>query len=226
MRGYPPISISDALWSTQRALLSEVIPDLRAVTVEVRDGIRLRFVYDRPIDEDLRTITYMVDGEVSADFPDDDIRAVTETQMDDPITLTASEIPVYHRREPDPLRAPPESTHPGGHPALLHDGELTNAQQVRRMLGLHAVQAALLGEVTPELRVVIVDPAEGVRVRLVYDHPVDAEIDATVARVDAATRRNLHIETIVTTRAEYVPDGRAPASVAEVYAYERNEGQW
>lgn len=226
MRNYPPIRISDALWSTQRALFGEVTPDLRVVTVEVRDGIRIRFIYDRPIDEDLRTISYMVDGEVSADYPDDDVAAVAESQLDGPITLTASEVPVYHRRESEPLDMSESSKHPGGHPDFLTDGESWTTQQVRRALGRLAVQAALLGEVTPDLRVAIIDPTDGVGVRLIYDHPVDAKIDATVARVDVATKANLHLDTIVTTSAECVPDGRTPASDAQVYAYERNEGQW
>jgi hypothetical protein len=226
MRKHPPINISDALWSTQRALFGEVTPDLRAVTVDVHDGIRLRFVYDRPIDEDLRTITYMVAGEVNADDPDDDVDARAETQMDGPITLTALETPAYHRRESDPLKMTAASAHPGGHPDFLENRDSWTTHQTRRALGRLAVQAALLGEVTPDLRVVVIDPTDGVGVRMVYDHPIDAEIDSTVTRVDIATKSALHLDTAVATRAECVPEGRAPTSDAEVYAYERNEGQW
>lgn len=229
MTRYPPISIGDALWSTQRALVGEVISDLRVATVEVQaeSRIHIRFVYDRPIDEDLRTIGYMVEGEVDADFyPDSTVQAVVETLMDGPITLTESEIPIYHRREPEPLDLAAVSAHPGGHPDFLRDRASWPPQKARQALGRLAVQKALLGEVTPDLRVAIIDPTDGVGVRLVYDHPVDAEIDATVARVDVATKANLHLDTIVTTSAECVPDGRAPGSDAQVYAYQRNEGQW
>src|SRR5690606_27271685 len=97
------IALPDALWSVQRALFDEVLPELRAVTVAVPDGIQLPFIYDGPISEDHRTITYMVDGEVNADFPRSEVSSVTETQMEGPITLGPGEVPAYHRREPEPL---------------------------------------------------------------------------------------------------------------------------
>lgn len=221
-----PVGLSDALWSSQSALLREVTPDLRAVAVEAGERVRLRCIYDRPIDEDLRQVVSMIEDEVLIHYPDPRVSAVAETQMDDSIILTASETPVYHRREPNPLNMPAEAAHPGGHPDMLRDDELSKPTVTRRLLGLHAVQAALLGEVTPDLRAVTVDPTDGVRVRLIYDRPIDAEINATVALVDAATRANLHLDDAVTTRAECVPDGRIPASDAEVYAYARKEGEW
>lgn len=228
MNHYFPVALSDALLSTERALWGEVTPDLRAVTVEAGDRIRIRCVYDRPIDEDLREIVSMVEGEVLADYVDEKmVEAVPETQLDGPIILTASETPLYHRREADPLIMPPTSAHPGGHPDFLRDDRTPwTPQQVRQVLGRLAIQAALLGEVTPDLRRVLVDPTDRVRVRLFYDHPIDAEIDATVARVDAAVEANLHLDTTVTTHAEYFPEGRPPGAAAEICAYQRKEGHW
>jgi hypothetical protein len=222
-----PVDLGAALLSTQRALCGEVTPDLRVVAVDVGDAIRIRFVYDRPIDEDLREIVSAVEGEVDGDYLDEKpVEAVAETQMDDPIKLAASETPVYHRREPDDLDVRAASAHPGGHPSHLRDDGRWTPQHARRALGRLAVQAALLGEVTRDLRAVIIDPSDGVRVRLIYDGPLDADIDATVARVNAATRAHLHLDTTVTTHAESVRHGRIPASDPEVYAYARNEGDW
>jgi hypothetical protein len=219
-----PVVLGHALWSTQRALLSEVTPDLRVVTVEVGDGIRIRCIYDRPIDEDLREIASVVEGEVIADFLYDlMVEAAAETQMDGSITLTASEVPVYRRRESNDLDMTAASTHPGGHPDFLRDDEPWTPQQARQALGWLAVQAALLGEVTPDLRAVTVDPTEGVRVRLIYDHPIDAATKATVDLVDAATRANLHLDTTVIVHAESVPDGPIPISGIETPTFHRRE---
>ncbi len=224
-RGTAPLVTLRALLAAQSGLLGEVTPDLRVVAVEISDEIRVRCVYDRPIDEDLREVASEVEAELLAEFfPDVTAEAVAETQLDGPITLTASETLVYHRNEAAGLDMPAASTHPGGDPSLLRDGKPWTEQQARRALGLLATQAALLGEVTPDLRAVTVDSTDGVRVRLVYDHPIDATTDVTVALVDAATRANLHLDTPVTTHAESVPDGPIPITAPEQPVFHRSEG--
>lgn len=218
--------IPGALWSTERAMLDEITTDLRAVTIEVSDDIQIRFVYDRPIDEDLREVASAVEGYVLGDYPDHvAVEAVAETQMDGPITLTTSEVPIYHRRESEPLNPSVVSAHPGGRPDFLQDGTTWKPHVARQALGRLAVQKALLGEVSPDLRAVTVAGVDGVHVRLIYDHPIDAEIDATATRVDAATRANLHLDTTITTYAESVLDGPIPITEAEWPAFHRTEAK-
>lgn len=56
--------------SVQRALLGMVSPSLRAVSCEAaNERIRLRFVFDGPIDEDEEHDARAVGTEVIADFP-------------------------------------------------------------------------------------------------------------------------------------------------------------
>jgi hypothetical protein len=58
------------LLSVQRALLGVIPPSLRAVTAEASGTeVRLRFVFDGPIDEDDLDSAHIAGTEVVADFP-------------------------------------------------------------------------------------------------------------------------------------------------------------
>lgn len=90
-----------ALLAIQGALLGAVTPDLRAVTLELtNDSIRIRFVYDRAIDEELGELVSIVETEVGADFGlDMTVEATAESIPDDAIPIKHQETPVFHRQE-------------------------------------------------------------------------------------------------------------------------------
>lgn len=87
--------------SFQRAMLDNVTPGLRGATVDLTEGVRVRFVYADAIDEEIRDIVDEVETVMMGDFPDD-IRVVStvESIPDGPIPLSQGEITVFHRREP------------------------------------------------------------------------------------------------------------------------------
>jgi hypothetical protein len=95
------------LLSLQRALLGAVPASLRAVTCD-SDGteIKLRFVFDGPIDPDSREAAHVVGTEVAADFWHDVPWTVSEdiVRLDHPADLRPLAFPhwAYARKETSP----------------------------------------------------------------------------------------------------------------------------
>lgn len=90
----------DVLFSVQRAMLGEVFPSLRAVTVEWSDDTVKFFAYvDGPLaDEDAESLS-CISAAVAADFwsgVDIDYEVV---QVDAPNKIVDQRTRVYHRRE-------------------------------------------------------------------------------------------------------------------------------
>ncbi len=88
------------LLSIQRALLGEVPPTLRGVTVGWQDYvIQLRFYLDGPISEEDRGSMSCVATEVIADFPAPWMIDEEILRRDAPEPLECLEAWAYHRRE-------------------------------------------------------------------------------------------------------------------------------
>jgi hypothetical protein len=90
------------LLSMQRALWEQVTPNLRAVSVDLRDGeaVTARFLYDGPIGEVERECTSLAETYCIADMPPDvpvTFNAVERAARD----LLPGEEWVYMRREAD-----------------------------------------------------------------------------------------------------------------------------
>lgn len=95
----PPIR-SDVLLAAQRALLGEITPQMRAVTVDLSAGIRLRFVYAGAFDDDQWETANDVETEMLADLrPGHTIDTVIESDSHGPVTYSETEIGVFRRRD-------------------------------------------------------------------------------------------------------------------------------
>ncbi|MDN5854822.1 MAG: hypothetical protein L0K86_18615 [Actinomycetia bacterium] len=90
----------EALLSVQRGMLGNVTPGLRVATLDLTDGIHIRFVYAETIDDEIRDLVDDVETEMMADVPDDvRVMSTVESIPEGPIPLSSSEIPVFHRHE-------------------------------------------------------------------------------------------------------------------------------
>jgi hypothetical protein len=93
----------EVLLSLQRALLGEVTPNLRAVTVNYDDtSIHFEAFFDGAISDDEREGMSLVETEVLADFPA--VHKVTHEviRMDAPAMIPKDRIWVYFRKESSP----------------------------------------------------------------------------------------------------------------------------
>lgn len=88
------------LASFQRAMLGVVTPELRAVLLDLTQGVRVRFVYAVEVDDEIRDLVDDVETEMLADLePDVPVEAVIETDPDGPVTVTDPEFLAFRRHE-------------------------------------------------------------------------------------------------------------------------------
>ncbi len=165
------ISIEYALLSAQRALLDVITPELRAVVVDVcpdDDLMYMYFYYDGEVSEKLIDLWQCATAEASAPlgpvcFLDYDV-----VRLDYPAEIPLRGCFAYLRKEPgeNGLRFPLKLEERPKCECLVADALL-------------AVQSAMLGVVTPELRSVVVDAPQGehfLYVRFYYDGEVSQEL--------------------------------------------------
>lgn len=91
----------DVLLSLQRALLGEVSPNLRAVTVHFTDAsIHFEAFYDGEPHEEDRESMLLVETEVMAEFPSSHAVTHAVSRLDAPALIPKDSIWAYYRREP------------------------------------------------------------------------------------------------------------------------------
>lgn len=90
----------DVLVALQEALLGEVSPTLRAITVEYDDtSIHFDAYYDGEITDDYREAMLRVDTEVMAVFPETHKISHSVIRRDYPELIPKDRIWAYHRQE-------------------------------------------------------------------------------------------------------------------------------
>lgn len=95
-----PVDRGFAIATFQIAMLGAVTPNLRAATLDLSDGVRVRFVYADPIDDEIRELVSEIETEILSDFdPDVPVGTAIETDPYGPVTVSGSEFLVFHRRE-------------------------------------------------------------------------------------------------------------------------------
>jgi len=161
-----------ALLSTQRALWGEITPNLRAVKVDVdaKNGFLIDFYYDGAIDESIEDSAVCIAMEASCAFPPDVPGADREIRLDYPKEIPLDKHFVYLRNEDALPRV------------LIHEEKDRFTRQIAnrhpRGIALLAALHALLGKVTPELRVATVDWDQSEAIfyfRLYYDHEISGK---------------------------------------------------
>ena len=142
------------LLSLQRALLLEVFPALRSLTVEWTTSTITTYAYiDGPISDDDWNSISVVDGEVIGDIPYPyevyvDFKTI---RHDAPEPIDDGRVCVFHRREPNFSQIREtlvERIRDAAEEGVSYD----NPRLKRRVEVLLAFQRALLGEVFPALR--------------------------------------------------------------------------
>lgn len=92
----------EVLLSIQKALLGEIPPSLRAVTVSWNETDLKFFCYfDGPISEEDKESMSCVETELIADLPEDNNISYDVIRIDAPQRIEAEGVWVYARREPD-----------------------------------------------------------------------------------------------------------------------------
>jgi hypothetical protein len=220
------MSLPYALISMQNALLDVITPQLRAVVINlVGNVLYTRFYYDGEEDEHLIDLWQCAITEASAHMGVDCFTDSKEVRLDYPQKIPVSGVFAYLRKEPDVLNLYDLKKSRGF--SLREDFFLVEDKGVKlKSYGpiLLAVQRALLGVVTPQLRSVIVDfDDEKTYVWFYYDGEVSLEFireweDAVVQiGVDMGPTRLLdgHVE-----RSDYPQEMPGHGQ----YAYSRKEG--
>jgi hypothetical protein len=141
-------SIEYALLATQNALLREVTPQLRAVFVDLdhkEDLLHISFYYDGEATEKTLDSWDCVISEASTDLGPEYLLKATIERLDYPKKIPVSGYCAFLRKEPEALH---------NKDILYSQVEITQKSFGYALL---AVQHAVLGVVTPELRAVVVD---------------------------------------------------------------------
>ncbi|MFZ4099427.1 MAG: hypothetical protein ACOYKZ_03755 [Chlamydiia bacterium] len=166
--------------SAGRALLDRVFPQLRAVSVDaLTTSFRIFFIYDDQLAEEQEEECRCAGTELLADYPDA-IEVFEEIflHLPAPATIVVPGILAYLRRES-----------PSQDEAIARGGliqEVLLGSPVTRPYILYATNRALLGEVTPNLREVLVGWTEPtVRLSFYYDGPITDQHTATATRAAA-----------------------------------------
>lgn len=152
-------SIEYALLAMQNALLREVTPNLRAVVVDLDKDTRVlhaRFYHDGEISEKMTDLWSCVNAEASASLGPDCFVDFQVERLDYPRRIPLRGRLAYLRKEDDSFDSSS---------ALWPRIEIKEQTIGYALL---AVQQALLGIVTPELRAVVVDFDKGAS--LLYIH--------------------------------------------------------
>ena len=158
-------SLEYSLLSIQCALLEVISPEIRAVAIDLDENERIFYIY------------YYYDGEVCEEFIDLLQCATTEgtahshffegekiQRLDYPKEIPIKGRLVYLRKEPI---------------SLCYKKEKIRYEEFSHAYAMLAMQSALLGVVTPELRAVIVDVEvedKLLYIRFYYDGEVSEEI--------------------------------------------------
>ena len=159
-------TISYALW-TQRALIGEAFPALRAIAIDSRDcadrresPLGLQAWIDGPIQGEDRESIQCVLTEITASLLERGWIDEQITRLDAPGQITADGFFVYHRYERELSEQVMRRIRRNHRQATERDRSNSNSgtsSQPGREALLTAVQRAMLGEVFPALRRVIVN---------------------------------------------------------------------
>jgi hypothetical protein len=91
----------EVLLSLQRALLGEVTPRLRAVTVKYAESsVHFEAYFDGEVSDEDRESMSLVETEVMADFPSDHLITHEVIRLDAPALIPKDRTWVYYRKEP------------------------------------------------------------------------------------------------------------------------------
>jgi hypothetical protein len=92
--------VIDARLSIQRALLGQVVPELRAVTFSINaEVVDVRFYFDGMISEDAEELASCVETEVLADYDPEDTVTIHCIRSDYPTQISDGGVWVYQRWE-------------------------------------------------------------------------------------------------------------------------------
>ena len=176
---YEPVGI---VLHAGRALFGSVFAQLRAVSVDTSDtSFRVYFIHDGALTEDQEEECRCAGSELLADYPDS-VEGFEEIflRSDMPERIVVPGILAYLRHE-DPTQS--DAIVRGGMiQEVLHEVSETPAKAYLRF----AANRALLGEVTPSLRRVIVDWSKSpTTLTFYYDGPITDLEKSTGSRVVA-----------------------------------------
>jgi hypothetical protein len=210
------LSIEYALLSIQSALLGEVTPELRAVILDLdQDNVLLHayFYHDGEASEKHLDIWSCVISEGSVDLEPEFLTKAKIEQLDYPQEIPSKGYFAYLRKEERGLQLKKNS---------LSKLEIKEMSLAYAML---AVQHALLGVVTPELRAVIVD-FDKEKILLYIHFYYDKEVSKSLI--------DLWLTAIAEIRTDFAPNSLLDHGVERVdypfvfpfrgrYAYRRKE---
>ena len=92
--------VIDARLSIQRALLGEVVPELRVVAFSINaKAVDVRFYFDGMISEDAEESASCVETEILADYDSEDTVMIHCIRSDYPAQISDDGVWVYRRRE-------------------------------------------------------------------------------------------------------------------------------
>ena len=160
-------SIEYALLATQSALLDVVSSELRAVVIDIDNTnniFYINFYYEGKKNEELIDLWQCARTEASADLPEINWIEEKIQRLDYPKEIPIKGRLVYLRKEPI---------------SLCYKKEKIRYEEFSHAYAMLAMQSALLGVVTPELRAVIVDVEvedKLLYIRFYYDGEVSEEI--------------------------------------------------
>ncbi|MES2122723.1 MAG: hypothetical protein V4492_08115 [Chlamydiota bacterium] len=183
------ISIEYALLSAQRSLLDVVTPELRAVVVDVchEDNLMyMYFYYDGEVSEKLIDLWQCATAEASAPLGPDCFLDYGVERLDYPKEIPLRGRYAYLRKG--------ELFQGVGFPFRMGEGQPSEYPIANAML---AVQRAMLGIVSPELRSVVVDAPKGehfLYIRFYYEGEVTQELIALWQRAIVEASRDFGSE--------------------------------
>lgn len=209
-------SIEYALLAMQNALLGEVTPELRAVIIDLDLVERIfyaQFYHDGEVSEQRIDLWYCSITEASADLGIDCFTKAQVKRFDYPEKIPSGGYCAYFRKENDSLRFIEES--------FSH----VKIKEMSIGYAMLSVQNALLGVVTPELRMVIVDFDKEeplLYIRFYYDGEVSKTLtelwEASIAKAKADFGVNCKLD----GKVERI-DSPQPMPFRGRYVYERKE---
>jgi len=170
------------LLSAQRALLGEIMPELRAVSVNYNNQNKIlvvNFYYDCTITDAIYDLSSCIITEISADFSPDQLSSIDENILEwrYPQKIPENGVFVYFREEADLQKLKMEET------------SLSSHETIPIAALLLATQKALLGKVTPQLRQLSVDLDESKKLLFFYFF-----YDGEISQLETALASRVSIE--------------------------------